>query len=201
MFDLGNDPTRRDVLRGFGLITLSGAVSLEAAQHVHHDVAEQKKTGAPYQPRLFNEHEYRTLAKLTDLVIPPDDRSQGAVAAGAPEFIDLMASRNPEIAEIFTGGLGWLDAEMRRRNGTAFLDARPEQQIAMLDLIADPESKNAETAPGVYFFGWLRNITLDAFYTSKIGMDDLGFVGNGAVSEFKVPQEAIEYALKRSGLA
>ena len=137
---------------------------------------------------------------MTDLVIPPDEHSQGAVAAGAPEFIDFMCSRNREIAAIFTGGLGWLDSEMRRRHGTAFLDAQAGQQTALLDQIAYKENETAGTAPGVLFFTWLRNLTVDAYYTSKAGMDDLGFMGNAAVSEFKVPQEAIDYALKRSGL-
>jgi gluconate 2-dehydrogenase gamma chain len=200
MSDQENDLSRREILRNIGLIALSGSVPLEAAQHVHHEVAQQKKSGTPYSPALLNPHEYETLAKLTELVIPPDEHSQGALAAGAPEFIDFMCSRNREIAEIFTGGLGWLDSEMRRRHGTAFLDARAGQQTALLDQIAYKENETAETAPGVRFFTWLRNLTVDAYYTSKVGMDDLGFMGNAAVSEFKVPQEAIDYALKRSGL-
>jgi hypothetical protein len=52
--------------------------------------------------------------------------------------------------------------------------------------------------PGIVFFEWARNMVVDAFYTSKTGMADLGFLGNGAMSEFRVPQEAVEYALKRS---
>ena len=70
----------------------------------------------------------------------------------------------------------------------------------MLDLIAYRKNNSPELGTGIQFFTWVRNMTVDAFYTSKAGMDDLGYMGNGAMSEFHVPAEAIEYAVKRSGL-
>jgi gluconate 2-dehydrogenase gamma chain len=70
----------------------------------------------------------------------------------------------------------------------------------MLDLIAYRKNDTPELGPGIAFFTWVRNMTVDAFYTSKAGMDDLGYMGNSAMSEFHVPAEAIDYALKRSGL-
>ena len=81
-----------------------------------------------------------------------------------------------------------------------FAAATPEQQTAMLDLIAYRKNDSPELGPGIRFFTWARNMVVDAFYTSKVGMDDLGFMGNGAMSEFSVPVAAIEYAVKRSGL-
>jgi len=38
-------------------------------------------------------------------------------------------------------------------------------------------------------------------YTSKAGIAELGFKGNGVRATFDVPAEAIEYALKRSPFA
>ena len=70
----------------------------------------------------------------------------------------------------------------------------------MLDLIAYRKNSTPDLAPGIGFFTWVRNMTVDAFYTSKAGMDDLGFMGNAALSHFSVPAEAVEYAVKRSGL-
>lgn len=194
------DFSRRDLLR-VSLTTLGvSVVSAEAAQHVHHAVAEVKKTG-PYTAKFFNAHEYQTLSKLADLIIPADEHSQGALAGGAPEFIDFLCSQSPELAAIYTGGLAWLDHEMNKRYEATFLAAKPEQQTAMLDLIAYRKNSSAELAPGVQFFNWARNMTVDAFYTSKAGMDDLGYMGNSAMSEFHVPAEAIDYAVKRSGLS
>jgi gluconate 2-dehydrogenase gamma chain len=199
MSDPIQDVSRRDLLR-ITLTTLGvSVVNAEAAQHVHQAVAEVKKNGA-YKPKFFNEHEYKTLEKLADLIIPADEHSPGALAGGAPEFIDFLSSQSPELAEIYTGGLAWLDHEMNKRYSASFVAAAPAQQTAMLDLIAYRKNNSRELGPGIQFFTWVRNMTVDAFYTSKAGMDDLGYIGNSAMSEFHVPAEAIDYAVKRSGL-
>ena len=199
------DVSRREALRNIGAITLTtfglNVVSAEGAQHVHNAVREVKKAAqGAYKPKRFTAAEYKTLRRLADLIIPADEHSQGALAGGAPEFIDFLSSQSGELAEIYTGGLAWLDHEMRRRYGASFVEARPEQQTALLDLIAYRKNDSPELGPGIRFFTWVRNMTVDAFYTSKAGMDDLGFLGNGAMSEFSVPASAIEYAVKRSGL-
>jgi gluconate 2-dehydrogenase gamma chain len=195
------DVSRRDVLR----ITLTSfgvsVVSAEAAQHVHNAINDTKKAAqGPYKPSFFKAPEYKTLERLADLIVPADDRSKGALAAGAPEFIDFLCSQSRELAEIYTGGLAWLDHEMMKRYSASFVASTPEQQTAMLDLIAYRKNDSPELGPGIRFFTWVRNMVVDAFYTSKVGMDDLGFMGNGAMSEFSVPVAAIEYAVKRSGL-
>ena len=193
------DVSRRDLLR-ITLTTLGvSVVNAEAAQHVHQAVADVKKNG-PYKPKFFNEHEYKTLEKLADLIIPADEHSPGALAGGAPEFIDFLSSQSADLAEIYTGGLAWLDHQMNKTYSASFVAATPEQQTAMLDLIAYRKNDSPELGPGIQFFTWVRNMTVDAFYTSKAGMDDLGYMGNSAMSEFHVPAEAIDYALKRSGL-
>ncbi|MEX2260642.1 MAG: gluconate 2-dehydrogenase subunit 3 family protein [Bryobacteraceae bacterium] len=197
--------SRREILRNIGLgltLTAGGAdlLSAQAAQHVHQAVAEQKKSG-PYKPKCFTAHEYRTLQKLADLIVPADEKSKGAIEAGAPEFIDLLASNNADLAAIFTGGLAWMDREMERRHKANFVSATPEQQTALLDAIAYRKNDAPEIAPGIRFFAWARNMTVDAFYTSRTGVDDLGYKGNGSMSEFSVPEEAIQYALRRSNLA
>ncbi len=198
--------SRRELLRNIGLtVTLSTAgihaISAEAAQHVHHAAAAEKAgANGVYKPKCFNDHEYKTLSRLAGLIVPADEKSKGALDAGAPEFIDLLSANNAELAAIYTGGIAWLDAQMKKRYNATFLDAKPADQTAMLDLVAYRKNESPELGPGIYFFNWARNMVVDAYYTSKAGMEALGFMGNGAMSEFKVPQEAIEYALKRSGL-
>jgi hypothetical protein len=200
--------SRRQILRNIGIsLSLAGSgadvLSAQDAAHVHRMVKDDK-AAAPnrdYRPKCFRSHEYAVLRRVCELIIPADEHSQGALEAGAPEFIDLLASSNTELAEIYTGGLAWLEREMQRRYHTSFVQARPEQQTAMLDLMAYRKNESPELAPGIRFFTWARNMTVDAFYTSRIGMDDLGFKGNGAMAEFSVPAEAIAYAVKRSPLA
>jgi hypothetical protein len=188
-----SEVTRRDVLYQIGAgVTLAGNVSAQTAQHAHTAVAEAKAKG-PYKPQALTKSEFATVRRLADLIIPADKKSKGAVEAGAPEFIDFLCGRNAEMKAIYTGGAAWLDAEMKRRYGAEFRHARPEQQTAMLDLIAYKKNASPELNAGIRFFDWVRNMVADAFYTSKIGWDDLGFMGNGAMAEFKVPQEALDY--------
>jgi len=107
-------------------------------------------------------------------------------AAGACEFIDLLASQNPQLLAIYTGGIAWLDRTMRQRDQVDFVSASPAQQTAMLDLIA--YRKNAKKDPGlaqgIEFFAFLRKLTADGFFTSEIGIDYLGYIGNTYLQEF-----------------
>jgi hypothetical protein len=193
-----SEPTRRDVLYQIGVgLTLAGNVSAQTAQHVHQAVAKAKAAG-PYKPQALTDHEYASLRRLADLIIPADEVSKGALEAGAPEFIDFLCSRNDEMKSIYTGGLAWLDAEMKRRFSATFVAAQPAQQTELLDLIAYRKSASPELNAGIKFFSWTRNMVTDGFYTSKMGMADLGFQGNGAMSQFSVPQAAVDYALRRS---
>jgi hypothetical protein len=190
--------SRRDLLKNIALSATLGGVSLEAAQHVHGVATQEKAAGGAYKPKGLNAHEYRTLQKLADFIIPADERSPGASAAGAPEFIDLLASQNPQLLAIYTGGIAWLDYTMQRRYSSDFVSAKPEQQTALLDLIAYRKNESAELGPGIHFFEWARRMVVDAYYTSPIGIKEVGYMGNTAVSKFEVPQEAVDYALKRS---
>ncbi len=196
---MSEELSRRRMLQQAALGAFSGILSAEAAQHVHHAVAEEKRAaGGPYRPKYFNGHEWRTLMRLTELIIPSDEHSPGAIAAGAPEFIDLLCSQNAQLGAIYTGGLAWLDREMERRHGKPFADATPEQQAGLLDLIAYRNNDSPELGPGIRFFEWARKMTVDAYYTSKVGIADLGYKGNVGMTEFKIPEEAIRYALMRS---
>ena len=194
--------TRRDLVRiALSVTAAGGAIDTLSAQHVHEMAAADKAVnGGVYKPKVFNEHEYRTLQKLAELIIPADDVSPGALDSGACEFIDLLASNNSELAAKYTGGIAWLDREMRRRYDAKFVDAKPEQQTVMLDLIAYRKTvaDSPELAAGVEFFRWARMMVVDGFYTSKIGIADAGYMGNTAMAKFEVPQAAIDYALKRS---
>ncbi len=183
--------TRRDLLIAFGA---TGLLTPALAQHVHQAVAEVKSLdpGAGYKPKYLNMHEYQTLRRMSDLIIP------GALDGGAAEFIDFLCSRNEKMGIIYTGGLAWMDDAMQRRHQTSFLKATPEQQIALFDLIAYKKNNTPELFAGIRFFDWCRGMVMDAYYTSPAGIKDVGFMGNQVLGSFSVPPEALEYALKRS---
>jgi hypothetical protein len=188
--------SRRDALAQIAAAAMVGPVTLEAAQHVHEAAAAAANTaGGLYKPKALTQREFNTLKALCEIIVP------GASKGGAAEFIDLLSSQNPEMAAIYTGGLGWLDEEMRRQFHAEFLPASAEQKTALLDKIAYRKNKTDELAPGIRFFEWVRYMTVDAYYTSPVGIKEVGFMGNRAVKGFKVPQEAIDYAVKRSPFA
>ncbi len=225
--DLPNNVSRRQVLQSIALAltTVAGSrFSPGAAEHVHQQAKEEKRTGV-YTPKTFTPHEFSTLKRLAELIIPADGISGSAADAGAAEFIDLLCSQNKELATIFTGGILWLDAETRRNHLAVFTETSPESQAAMLDRLVElgraqkarplPVSAEAGRAPylefepytsrpvsslqaGRIFFEWLCNLTVDAFYTSEMGIKDLGYQGNAVLEKYEVPANTIEYALSRS---
>src|ERR1051325_9439176 len=192
--------SRRDLLA-----RLAAGMSIVAAadaQHVHESMAQEKTAQkGPYKPKSLTAHEYATLERLSDLIIPADEHSPGALEAGAAAFIDFLCASSDEMRDIYTGGILWLDAEMKHRySGKAFVEGAPADQTAMLDLVAWRKNRSPELNPGIDFFAFCRRMVADAYYTSPIGFKEVGYMGNGAVAEFKVPQEALDYAMKRSGL-
>jgi gluconate 2-dehydrogenase gamma chain len=194
--------TRRDVLRRLALaLTATGFVDRVAAQEVHQMTLQASTAaGGGYTPRALTAHEYSTLERLTDLIVPVENGAPGAVAAGAAAWIDLIISENTELKERYASGLAWLDLAMRTRGAPNFVAATPAQQTALLDLIAFRRNMSPDLAPGIEFFTWARRMTVDAFYTSEIGIRDIDYRGNTALASYPAPTEAIAYALKKSGL-
>jgi gluconate 2-dehydrogenase gamma chain len=184
--------SRRDILRTLAVGALSGSVlrviPAEAAEYIHQMVRKEK-SGAPagaYTPKYFPAAQYAMLLFLCDTIIPKDEKSGGAVEAGAPEFIDLLTSENPEYQLKLGGGLSWLDAACLDRYEHLFMDCTPEQKKEILDLIAFRKNakQDLSLSQGVAFFAFLRNLTTDGFYTSKIGIADLQYIGNTSLHEF-----------------
>lgn len=194
--------TRRDALRRLALVlTTAGVVDRVAAQEVHQMTSQaQAATGGSYTPKGLTPHEYTTLERLTDLIVPVENGAPGAVAAGAAAWIDMLTSESDQLKTTYTTGLAWLDAAMKQRGAEDFLTASPADQAALLDQIAYRRNTTPELAPGIQFFTWARRMTVDAFYTSEIGIRDIDYRGNTALVSYPAPTEAIAYALKRSGL-
>jgi len=187
--------TRRQTLASIAALALAGPLELADAQHVHEAAAaDAKAAGGVYAPKTLTRHEFDTLKVLCELIVP------GASNGRAAEFVDLLSTQNADMAAIYTGGLAWLDEVMKRSYHTDFLAARAEDRTAMLDKLATRSNKNPELAPGIRFFFWTRRMTVDAYYTSAAGIKELAYMGNKGMAEFKVPQSAIDYAVKRSGL-
>lgn len=198
--------TRREMLYQIAL-GAAGAAAPAAAQqaqqgqqvpadHAAHAAA------APARPsgrKVFTQHEIRTLQVLSDWIIPPDEKSKGGIEAGTAEFIDVIAATDRNLQFAFTGGIAWLDRHMQAQHGKPFIDCTKLQQQETLDRLAYSAKAPADLAPGVQFFALMRAWTVDAFYSSKAGIDDLGFVGNTALAQFNgCPEEVVKQLLAKS---
>ena len=149
-------------------------------------MVEEEKAAGAYKPKFFTMAAYQTLRVLCPIIIPPDQDVGGALEAGAPEFIDLLTSENPAYQLTLGGGIAWLDATCTDRFGSPFAACNAKQQKEILDLLAFRENaaKDPALGLGVDFFALLRDLTADAFFTSRIGIEYLGYIGNTYLPEF-----------------
>lgn len=191
--------TRREALSRLAVaFAAAGTIDrLDAFQA--HELLHQTTTaaGGRYAPKALSAGQFRTLERLTDLLIPVEDGKPGAVGADVPAWIDSLLAVNDELQARYTTGLAWLDTWTLTRHGRDFAGATAAQQTALLDRIAFRKNRSPELEPGIDLFILARRMTVDGFYTSPVGMRDI-YPGNTPVAEFRVPQEAYDYVLNRS---
>lgn len=196
---------RRTMLQWIGGAPAAAAVFTWTSEETsaaarHAEMARQQATagGGPYAPRFFSAHEYATITALGDMIIPRDDRSGSASDAGTPEFIDYIVAEQEGRQTAMRGGLMWLDNECRRRFDRAFLDATTAQRQQVLDEIAYPAKAAPVMSQGVRFFNTMRDLVATGFWSSQIGMADIGYMGNVFNPNW---QGAPENVLKKLGVS
>lgn len=149
----------------------------------------------------LTESERAALAALCDTIIPADERSPAASAVGAHDFIDEWVSAPYEQMQAdgvrIRDGLAWLDREARGRFGAPFADLVEGQRRAICDDICYLPAAAPGFAAGARFFDSVRDLTAMAFYTTKAGMDDIGYVGNTPQNEWLPPPPEV---LRKVGL-
>jgi hypothetical protein len=156
-----------------------------------------KTAAGPFKPKFFTRHEYATVRLLVDLIIPKDERSGSATDAGVPQFMDFMMTDQPARQTAMRGGLAWIDRECVSRFEKDFLGSTAAERSEVLDAISWPHKAKPEHAHGVAFFNSFRDLTASGFFTSKMGIEDLKYMGNGYVPEWTGCPPAV---LKKLGL-
>ena len=197
---------RRELLKRMGSIPLAAGIFLSPGrlQAAQEHVQRQAKAaaGKGYTPKFFKVQEWPAVRALADIVIPADERSGSATDALVPEFLDfilddpLAEARDRERLQTrMRGGLAWLARECARRSGKSFVDASADERRAVLDDIAWPAKARPEMEAGAAFFTLFRDLVASGFWSSKLGVDDLRFVGNTFVAEWKgCPPEVLAKA-------
>src|SRR5438045_320286 len=206
---------RRKSLKVMALGTVSGGLLLDACKNADPEAKVKATTNDPtvlaydrmeeekeahkkiVGETFFTPHEMATIALLSDIIIPADEISGSATQAGVPGFIEFMVKDKPEYQTPMRGGLRWLDLQMSKLYGTSFKDSKSDQQIAMVDAIAYPAKAKPQMKQGVAFFSLVRNLTASGFFSSEMGIKDIGYKGNSPTQWNGVPDDV----LKQYGLA
>jgi hypothetical protein len=183
-----NHVSRRDALKGLAV----GASLPILGQVARADHQDHSKHGAPAaqakvaaKPKFFNADQMALIATISEHIIPTDSHSPGAITAEVPQFIDLMISESPaETKKTWTDGLAAIEAMSQAKFSAAYNKATKDQQIALLTDISKNEAKPATVEEK--FFKTIKGMTIDGYYTSKIGIhDELKYKGNTYLKEFK----------------
>ena len=144
------------------------------------------------EDKFFNEHEMATITVLGDIIMPKDEVSGSASDAKVPEFIEFIVKDMPSHQTPLRGGLRWLDLHCYKQYEKAFVNLSVAQQITIVDSIAYPEKAAKELAQGVSFFNLMRDLVTTGFYTTEIGVKDLGYVGNAPNQWNGVPDDVLK---------
>jgi gluconate 2-dehydrogenase gamma chain len=198
----GQGIDRREILRYIGIASVASTFpgfrqwtfTCSHDQHAAAPAAAQA-VAQPYKPLFLSPDQFRLVEHLTEMIIPADD-SPGAKAAGVAEFIDFMLANRVAVTTDeearsveerlrqgtavqvqFEGGLHWLDARSKSEYKNNFMDCASAQQVALLEELAYKSKFTPTTERGRDFFQMLRDYTVVGYYTSKIGLESLGYPG------------------------
>jgi hypothetical protein len=205
---------RRESLKAIGLTSLSTALLLETGISEAQQVPHKKKAPAPshvepvdnsgrqpfeierdkqlHAERFFNPHEMATITVLADIIIPRDAKSGSASDAKVPDFIEFIVKDQPANKTPMRGGLHWLDVKCSDQFGKKFIECTHDQQIDMVTQIAYPKKAKPDMRQGVAFFNRMRDMTASGFFTSKIGLADIGYMGNTPGKWEGVPADVLK---------
>ena len=185
--------SRRDALTIMGMVPLAAALGAtpEVLERVIQQTQQARQQPAQFRPKFFSAHEWRTIRMLVDIILPRDERSGSATEAGVPEFMDFMLMERTNMQPQMRGGLAWLDREAMDRFGKRFVEVTAAQRTAIIEDIAWPRRATPEMSHGVAFFTYARDFTASGFFSSKMGVEDLKYLGNRYRTEWNgCPDEA-----------
>ncbi len=145
-----------------------------------------------FAERLLDNHEYDTIVALSGLILPPTSTAGGALDAEVPAFIDFIVKDITSLQDPVRNGIRWLDDYSGDTFAADYLDLTEDQQKAILDEIAYPGDEDDPLEEGRRFFRIIRNLTLTGYYTTEMGYEDLGYMGNRPNIWDGVPEDVLK---------
>jgi hypothetical protein len=154
------------------------------------DMMKDYKPG-DYWPLTLTDKQRRDVAALCDIIVPAEGPVPSASAVGVVDFVDewVSAPYPSCVADraVILGGLAWVSAETQRRFGCAFAEAAPGQQGDLCAEMAPAAADGSPLQQASKFFRRLRDLTTAGFFSTPVGMKDLGYVGNIPLAKFDGP--------------
>jgi gluconate 2-dehydrogenase gamma chain len=163
---------------------------ISGINRMREEIAHEKKIDA--EPAFFTPDEMATITILGDIILPRDAVSGSASDAKVPAFIEYIVKDKPAFQTPLRGGLRWLDVLCLNRFGNTFRNCNMKQQMEAVDEIAWPKKAKPEMQQGVAFFNLVRNLTATGFYTTEMGVKDVGYIGNVPNQWNGVPEDVLK---------
>lgn len=198
---------RRDSLKGLLVGSVAGSLLVTGCAPDSKEEIVEEVAGLPGYGRtipeqahdkkvlaeiFLNEHELETIAVLCDIILPAKADIGGAVDAEVPAFIAFIVKDMPRQQLSIRGGLAWLDNHANKLHNLEFKKLSSAQQLAICDTIAFPGKTAPLLMAGEKFFTRMRNLTLTGYYTSELGIKDIGYKGNQPNFWDGVPQDVLD---------
>jgi gluconate 2-dehydrogenase gamma chain len=199
----GQGIERREILRFVGIASVAGAFpgfsrwafACGQSGHVHESGIAAAGSQADYKLLFFSAEQFRMVERLVEMIIPADE-GPGAKEAGVAEFIDFMLANRVTVSarwdvkctqdaiemgveaqNKFVAGLGWVNALSKSEFGREFMECSEAEQKSLLEELAYKAKFKAGTESGRGFFLFLRDYTVVGYYTTKIGLESIGYPG------------------------
>lgn len=186
-----SEMNRRQMLTAMAAMSATLGIPVSVLEAATERLAKHEARSTPFEPRFFTPAELVAATLLGDMIIPKDARSGSASDAKVPEYMDFICAEFASTGDWMRKGLTWLDGESKKRWNGAFPAGSDAQRGGLLDAIAWPARAESSMQEGVTFFNRFRDLTASGFWSSQVGVRDLGYQGNTFVREWTgCPPEA-----------
>lgn len=191
---------RREILRYIGIASVAATFpgfrqwSFACPADPSH-VPVAPPPDANYKPLFFSPDQFRLVEHMAEMIIPADD-APGAKEAGVAEFIDFVVANRVAVSprceirstadairqgddaqQRFLAGIEWINTRSKSEFGKVFFDCTTEEQTNLLQELAYKAKFKPTTESGREFFELIRDYTVVGYYTSKVGLESLGYPG------------------------
>jgi len=179
---------RRDSIKTIVISSLASGLVLEGCiqgekEIIYENVWKYKYGRTPEELQrdlellnqvFFSKDEINTIRVLAHLIVPPTE--EGNIdQAEVPEFIEFIVKDTPSYQKVLREGLLWLDETSARKFEKKFVNCKVEDQKSILDKVAFPKDKKSKEE---IFFSNIRNLVITGYFSSEVGINDLGYKGN-----------------------